>query len=101
MNGKKSLAPASGQEQRLIREIQAVIDTHMKFTTAIFFSPPSLRNRIKKVLSKTEYQFLLPHRNQDYVLSIESSRNIGFSLCIRNLISLRVMLSFARVLPAK
>ena len=66
-----------------------------------FISPPSLRNRIKKVLSTTEYQFLLPHRNQDSILQIESSRNIGFSLCIRNLISLRFMLSFARVLPAK
>ena len=57
-----------------------------------FISPPSLRNRIKKVLSTTEYQFLLPHRNQDSIL---------FSLCIRKLISLRFMLSFARVLPAK
>ena len=68
MNGKKSLAPASGQEQRLIREIQAVIDTHMKFTTAILFLLRLYEIALKKVLSTTEYQFLLPHRNQDSIL---------------------------------
>ena len=50
-----------------------------------------------KKLSSTEYEFLFPHWHQVSFHQIESSRNVGFLLCIRNLFSLRVMLSFARV----
>ena len=57
MNGKKSLASASGQEQRLIREIQAVIDTHMKFTTAILFLLRLYEIALKKYWARLNISF--------------------------------------------
>ena len=49
INGKKILALASGLEQRLVRERQALIDTHMKLTTAGVFSSVFAKSYSKNI----------------------------------------------------